>query len=187
MYGSLQFSSRWYLCARKKPICAPSRLSEISPTSPLKRFQCSKVLFSTRELSSASTLFLVELLHMSCFISTLLLALFARPGILGYSVFLGWAGGSWGKDPFNTSDLCSGTLLLSLSGVRLHSLLLYHTWKPTSSLLHLSFSFFSFHKPVTSSLMIVYVTEASDRRLLAHTCAYLFRRDNKNVYFCQVN
>ena len=169
----------------EKPICAPSRLSEISPTSPLKRFQCSKVLFSTRELSLASTLFLVEFLHMSWFVSTLLLALFAQPRILGYSVFLWWAGGSWGRHPFNTSDLCSGTPFLSLSGIRLPSLLLNQNWKPTSSLLHRSFSFFSFHQPVTGSLMIVYVTAASDRGLLAHTCAYLFRRDNKNV--CQVN
>ena len=25
------------------------------------------------------------------------------------SVFLGWAGGPWGRDPFSTLDLCSGT------------------------------------------------------------------------------
>ena len=37
-----QFSSRWYLCAgSEKPICTPPRLSEVCPTLPLKRFQCS--------------------------------------------------------------------------------------------------------------------------------------------------
>ena len=41
---------------------------------------------------------------------------------LGYSVFLGWSGGPWGRGPFNTSDLWFGTLFLSLSGIRLHSL-----------------------------------------------------------------
>ena len=30
-------------------------------------------------------------LSHSCFVSTLILALFAQPHILGYSVFLGWA------------------------------------------------------------------------------------------------
>ena len=41
-YGSsVQFGSRWYIIMRsEKPICAPPRLSEISATSPLKRFQC---------------------------------------------------------------------------------------------------------------------------------------------------
>ena len=34
-----QFSSRWYLCS-EKPICAPTLLSKVSPTSPLKSFQC---------------------------------------------------------------------------------------------------------------------------------------------------
>ena len=37
-----KFSSRWYLCARKKTnIRAPPRLSEVSPTLPLKQLQCS--------------------------------------------------------------------------------------------------------------------------------------------------
>ena len=39
-----------------------------------------------------------------------------------YSLFLGWAGRTWGRDPFSTSDLWSGTLFLSLSGIFLHSL-----------------------------------------------------------------
>ena len=38
LLSSIQFSSRWYLCARKKPICAPSRLSEISQRRLLKRY-----------------------------------------------------------------------------------------------------------------------------------------------------
>ena len=33
-------------------------------------------------------------------------------------------GGGGGGDPFNTLDLCSGTPYLSLSGIRLQSLLL---------------------------------------------------------------
>ena len=32
--------------------------------------------------------------------------------------------GPRGRDPYNTLDLCSGTPFLSLSGIRLHSLLL---------------------------------------------------------------
>ena len=43
---------------------------------------------------------------------TLLLVLFAQPQILASSVFLGWAGGPLGRDPFNTLDLCSGTPFL---------------------------------------------------------------------------
>ena len=79
----------------------------------------------------------------SCFNSTLLLVLFDQPRILGSSVCLWWAGGPWGRDPFNTSDLWSGPLFLSLSGIRLHSLL-SQNWKPTSSLLHADLSFFLF-------------------------------------------
>ena len=37
---SVQFSSRWYLCARKSPY-ALHPVSEVSPTLPLKQFQCS--------------------------------------------------------------------------------------------------------------------------------------------------
>ena len=65
-------------------------------------------------VSGTAPPYLSELLHLY----TLLFALFARPR------FLGWAGGPWGRDPFNTLDLCSGTPFLSLSGIRLHSLLL---------------------------------------------------------------
>ena len=50
-------------------------------------------------LSFAATLSRVQLLHssLSCFISTLLLTLFAQPHILGYFVFLGWTEGPWGE------------------------------------------------------------------------------------------
>ena len=56
-------------------------------------------------------------LHTSlgCFISTLFLTLFTQPRILRYSVFLGWAGGPWGRDSFNILDLWYETLFLSLS------------------------------------------------------------------------
>ena len=63
------------------------------------------------------------------FISTLLLALFAQLQILASSMFLEWAGGPWGRDLFNTLDLCSGTPFLSLSGICLHSLLVSRNWK----------------------------------------------------------
>ena len=51
--------------------------------------------FNTKQLSSASTLSLVQLLHtaLSCFIATLFLVLFAQPRNFGFSVFLGWAEG----------------------------------------------------------------------------------------------
>jgi len=35
-----QFSSRWYVCAQKKPVCTPPHLWEVSPMLPLKQFQC---------------------------------------------------------------------------------------------------------------------------------------------------
>ena len=50
--------------------------------------------------------------------------------------FLGWAGGPWGRDPFSTLDLCSGTPFLSLSGIHLYSLPLSQNRKPISSPLH---------------------------------------------------
>ena len=59
---------------------------------------------------------------LSYFISTLLLTLFTQLRILASSIFLGWAEGPWGTDPFNTLDLCSGTPFLALLGIRLHSL-----------------------------------------------------------------
>ena len=42
-FSSVQFSSRWYLCAlrNQKNIRAPPGLSKVSPTLPLKKFQCS--------------------------------------------------------------------------------------------------------------------------------------------------
>ena len=45
----VQFSSRWHLCVRKSPfLCPSSRLScYISPTWPLKQFQCSSVSVTT--------------------------------------------------------------------------------------------------------------------------------------------
>ena len=57
-------------------------------------------------------------------------------------MFLGWAEGPWGRDPFNTLDLCSGTHYLSLSGIRLHSLLLSQNWKLISSPLQTDLSFY---------------------------------------------
>ena len=88
--------------------------------------------------------------------SSLLLTLFAQPGILGSSTFLGWAGGPWGRDHFNTLDLWSGTLLLSLSGIGPYSLLLSQNWKHTSSLLYtdLLFSLISFNQPITSNACV---------------------------------
>ena len=101
----------------------------------------------------------VQLLHTSlnCFISTFLLALFAQPQILGHSVFLGWTGEPWGRDPFNTSDLSSGTLFLSLSGIRLHSLLFSKIWKATSTFCILICRILSFHYTNPSPVMHVFV------------------------------
>ena len=64
--------------------------------------------FNTKQLSPVSTLSLVQLLHtaLSCFVSILLLVLFVQPQILGFSVYQGCI-----------SDLSSGTLFLSLSGM----------------------------------------------------------------------
>ena len=78
------------------------------------RIQYKMALICFHIVSGTAPPYLSELLHLY----TLLFALFARPR------FLGWAGGPWGRDPFNTLDLCSGTPFLSLSGIRLHSLLL---------------------------------------------------------------
>ena len=79
--------------------------------------------FNTKQLSPASTLSLVQLLHTSpsCFTSILLLVLFVQPQILGFSVSHGCAGGLFGRDPFSISDLSSGTLFLSLLGMPRHS------------------------------------------------------------------
>ena len=53
------------------------------------------------------------------------------------------AEGPWGRDPLNTSDLWSGTLFPSLSGIHHYSLLLSQNWNPISSLLHTDLSFSS--------------------------------------------
>ena len=70
-----------------------------------------------------STLSLVQLLHTSlrCFISILLLLFVVQLQILGFFVSQGCAGGLSGRDPFSVTDLSSGTLLLSLSGMPRHS------------------------------------------------------------------
>ena len=39
-FSAVQFSPNWYLHAPVRPVCAPFRLSELSPELPLKRFQC---------------------------------------------------------------------------------------------------------------------------------------------------
>ena len=70
------------------------------------------------------------------------------------SVFLGWAVGPWGRDPFNALDPCSGTPFLSMSGICLHSLLLSQNWKPISSLLHADLSFSSSFFFITSNACI---------------------------------
>ena len=59
--------------------------------------------------------------------------------------------GPRGRDPYNTLDLCSGTPFLSLSGIRLHSLLLSQNWKHISSPLHTDLSFY---QSITSNACI---------------------------------
>ena len=90
-----------------------------------------------------------------------------QPQILGSSMFWRWAGGPWGRDPFNTSDLWSRTLFLCLSGILLYFLLLSQNWKPTSSLLHTDLSccffllifspFFLFSSHSTNTSPVVHV------------------------------
>ena len=84
---------------------------------------------------------------------------------LRYSVFLGWAGGYWGRDPFNASDLWSGTLFLSvgysLSLSSFKSKLKTHLFFKYTDLLFVvsvvfflpffSFFFLSFYQHVTSN------------------------------------
>ena len=102
-----------------------------------------------------TTLSLVQLLHtsQSCFISALLLALFAQPQMLGSSVFLGW-----GRDLFITST-CDRELFLFCQAF-VFALFFYLKTEekkpPISSLLHtdLSFSFFTLYQPVTSNACI---------------------------------
>ena len=59
---------------------------------------------------------------LSCFISTPLFTLFAQSQMLRYPMILGWAGGPWGERSFQYIGPVSGTLFLSLSSIRLHSL-----------------------------------------------------------------
>ena len=110
--------------------------------------------FNTKYLSSASTLSLVQLLHTSlnCFISTLLLAFFAQPRILGSSMFLGWAEGPWGRDSFSALDLWSGTSFLSLSGIHLHSSFKSKLKTHLFSSAYWAVIFFSFYQPIPSNL-----------------------------------
>ena len=82
-------------------------LTQVRVPVAARDFIFSRAGFSTKWLSSTPTLSQVQLLHtsLSYFISTLLLAVFAQPRILGFTMFLGWAGGPWGRDHVNTSDL----------------------------------------------------------------------------------
>ena len=90
------------------------------------RIQCKIAIVCLHTVFGTAPPYLSDMLHLSTF--TLSHSLFARPPILGTSVFRRWAEGSWGRDPFTTSDLWSATL--SLSGNPLHSLLLSQNWKP---------------------------------------------------------
>ena len=63
------------------------------------------------------------LLSVASSLYSLSLSLFAQLWTLASSVFQGWARRPWGRNPFSTSDLQSGTppppLSLSLSGILL--------------------------------------------------------------------
>ena len=97
-------------------------------------------------VSGAAPPYLSELLHLY------------SPFLLLPSTHLGLAGGPWGRDPFNTSDLWSVIRFLFLSDIHLHFLLLSQNWKPISSLLHadVSFAFFSFYSTNLSPVMHVF-------------------------------
>ena len=102
-------------------------------------------------VSGTASSYLSELLHLFSLSCSL-----CSEGILGSSVFIGWAEGPWGRDPFNTSDLWSGTLFLSLSGICLHSLkskLKTHHFSPA----YCSVVFFSLYQPkVQHNLLAVF-------------------------------
>ena len=68
------------------------------PISSRSQYKIALICFHI--VSGTAPPYLSELLHLS----TLFLALFVQPRILGPSVFLGRAG-PWGRDPFNISDL----------------------------------------------------------------------------------
>ena len=98
----------------------------------------SAVGINTKQLSSASALSLVQLLHtsLSCFIllfspsrslrSASNIRVFRVPRMARKAL---------GIDPFSISDLWSVTLLPCLSGILLHSRLLSQNWNPIPSLL----------------------------------------------------
>ena len=108
-----------------------------SPVWPEKEPAFSHLLI----VSGTASSYLSELLHLFSLSCSL-----CSEGILGSSVFIGWAEGPWGRDPFNTSDLWSGTLFLSLSGICVHSLkskLKTHHFSPA----YCSVVFFSVYQP----------------------------------------
>ena len=83
-------------------ICKAPKSAHITPLrSPLATNQ------QPDSIQNSSRLFRVKPFHTSliCFIPTLLLALFAQPQILGYSVFLGWEEEPWGRD-FSVHRIC---------------------------------------------------------------------------------
>ena len=63
---SVQFSSvqiRMVNMSSEKPICAPSRLSEVCPTLPLKHFHCSSVWQWPSLVLSRSDVLCIDLIH----------------------------------------------------------------------------------------------------------------------------
>ena len=118
----------------------PHRLNE--PDS----MQCKITLICFHIVSGTAPPYLSELLHLYSPSRCLRSA-----AILASSVFLGWADGHWRRDPFNTLDLCSGTPFLSLSGIRLHSLLLSQNRKPICSVIYTDLSFY---QSITSNACI---------------------------------
>ena len=86
------------------------------------------------------------------------------------------------RNPFNTSDLQSGILFLSLSGILLHSLLLSQKYIYIMSLLfcilllHTDI-FFSLNKPITSNACICKVCVC----MCVHACVGVKERERVSV------
>ena len=127
MYGSLEFNSVQF-----KMVFMRSEKAHMRSIPSLRNFP--NVAFETVPMLQGSLQYkraLISFHVVSCRASPYeLLRLYSPSRSLRSASDTGifriprMAGGSCGRGSFNTSDLCSGTLILSLSGIRLHSFLL---------------------------------------------------------------
>ena len=104
------FHERLFMKERRKErhVCEIHGHSHVTWTTPLRPFCHYKIaVICFHAVSGTAPPYLSELRHLSSPLSL-------HSASLWYSVFLGWAGGPWERGPFNTLDLWSGTLFLSL-------------------------------------------------------------------------